>query len=398
MQNQFRLDDLLARDVVPHRFEGVAVVQLICRQLREQGLETAGFPRPEQILIASGGAVSATGRSNEQAVETAAHVLGLMLGNDVPVRLRLSVSHATASGGGYASLAEFSEALSYFERPNPEAIVESFRQRAVTAARREVAPTVQIETPAVRERVSVPAPAAAAPSRVSRVALFAVTFAAVAAAAIWVIGQKVTSAQTETAPVAEANEQVEPKKHTTAKNSNAASAQSQQHSILPVGAPTAEVAAAKESSARSAVERAPELQVVARTLSYGYPESLPLVTFANLSTTNLGLFTSEGDIVVDSVVRSSDRIYSTADPQVTMPVSVYPRLPNEPPGPRANRTLLELTIAADGLVERVRMLSTPRNIHEFMLVSAAKAWRFEPARLDGRPVRFRQTLALTPMP
>jgi outer membrane biosynthesis protein TonB len=59
---------------------------------------------------------------------------------------------------------------------------------------------------------------------------------------------------------------------------------------------------------------------------------------------------------------------------------------------------VELTIAADGLVERVRMLTVPRNIHEWMLLSAAKAWRFEPARIDGRAVRFRHTMALVTMP
>ena len=32
-----RLDDLLARDVVPQWFEGVAVIQLVCRQLRPPG-------------------------------------------------------------------------------------------------------------------------------------------------------------------------------------------------------------------------------------------------------------------------------------------------------------------------------------------------------------------------
>ena len=64
-----------------------------------------------------------------------------MLGNDVPVRLRLSISQATATDSGFANLTEFSEALAYFERPNPESIVEAFRQRAMTATRREITPT-----------------------------------------------------------------------------------------------------------------------------------------------------------------------------------------------------------------------------------------------------------------
>ena len=396
MQNQFRLDDLLARDVVPQWFEGVALVQLICRQLRAQGLENASFPSPDQILVATGGSTTATGGSDDKPVEAAAHVLGLMLGNDVPVRLRLSISQATAPDGGYTSLAEFSEALAYFERPNPEAIVEGFRQRAMAAARRHIAPPVRLETPAVKEAQTAPAPAAARP-RVSRVALIAATFAAVACGSIWLIGQSVGNGQSATEAIAEKPESVEATKHTRTKNITAAAAQ--QHSVNSLSAPTTQHVEANDSSAKSVVARTPELQVVARTLSYAYPESLPLAAVAQFSSTSTAELVTSDAVVVDPVERISNRIYSQADSQVTVPVSVYPKLPNEPPGPRvANRTLLELTIAADGLVERVRMLTAPRNIHEFMLVSAAKAWRFEPARLDGRPVRFRQTLALTPMP
>jgi len=100
MQNQFRLDDLLARDVVPQWFEGVAVVQLVCRQLRVEGGAASGFPHPENILIAPGGCVTITGGSDGKPVAAAAHVLGLMLGSDVPVRLRLSISQATATDSG----------------------------------------------------------------------------------------------------------------------------------------------------------------------------------------------------------------------------------------------------------------------------------------------------------
>ena len=71
-----------------------------------------------------------------------------------------------------------------------------------------------------------------------------------------------------------------------------------------------------------------------------------------------------------------------------------------PPDPSPGRrpedlTVLDLVVAADGQVEHVRLRTTPRDVHEFMLVSAAKAWRFEPATVDGRPVRFRHSVAIT---
>jgi hypothetical protein len=94
----------------------------------------------------------------------------------------------------------------------------------------------------------------------------------------------------------------------------------------------------------------------------------------------------------DSDEPAGARIYTTSDSAVTPPRSIYPKLPDEPlPGSRlTTQTVLELVIASTGLVEHVKLQTAPRNIHEFMIVSAAKAWQFEPARLDGQPVRFRQ--------
>jgi outer membrane biosynthesis protein TonB len=99
-----------------------------------------------------------------------------------------------------------------------------------------------------------------------------------------------------------------------------------------------------------------------------------------------------------SIEYSTDRsgaVYSRTDPDVVPPQSVYPKLPADRPGVSADgRTVLDLLISADGQVERVRMRTSPRDVHEYMLVSAAKAWRFDPATLDGRPVRFLYTVAI----
>jgi hypothetical protein len=95
-------------------------------------------------------------------------------------------------------------------------------------------------------------------------------------------------------------------------------------------------------------------------------------------------------------VRAPNLIYSKADSGVTPPRQVYPALPAQPPTEMKSAfTVVDLVIAPDGLVERVHLRTTPRDIHEFMLLSAAKAWRFEPALLDGRPVRFLLSVALT---
>lgn len=90
-------------------------------------------------------------------------------------------------------------------------------------------------------------------------------------------------------------------------------------------------------------------------------------------------------------------IYSRSDSEVTPPRQIYPALPVEPPAASMKRdlTVVDLVIAPDGVVERVHLRTPPRDVLEFMLLSAAKAWRFEPALLEGRPVRFRYSVALT---
>jgi hypothetical protein len=90
------------------------------------------------------------------------------------------------------------------------------------------------------------------------------------------------------------------------------------------------------------------------------------------------------------------RVYSRDDRFVSPPRPVRPQLPPEPPFDPAIAppTELELVIAATGLVESAKLRSPPRNINEFMLVSAAKAWIFEPAEVDGHPVKYRHRVRL----
>jgi hypothetical protein len=400
MQHHIRLDDLLARDVGARWFEGVAVVQLVCRQLLAQPSRSSGFPRSADILIGPGGSISVARDSAGNPVQAAAHMLALMLSDDVPVRLRLAVSQATASASGYSSLAEFSEALAYFERPDPESIVDALRQRALLAAPRQISPLQQVVPSAAAEAPATHLPAAAR-QRVSWVPLTMVTIAAIACASVWLIGLSGTE------PLSSPDAVAADSANSAASNKEAGRKRAPKSAALPVrqNAPAARAATENEASARvapaSVPEVAPALQVSSWTVSYSYPElstsAVPVVAVGE----------EEQIVVIGSAItgdepdieETGERIYSKADKEVTLPLNVYPRIPPEPPGlTAAARTILELTITADGLVERVKMLSTPRNIHEFMLLSAAKAWRFAPATIAGRPVRFRHTMVLTAMP
>lgn len=372
--SHLRLDDLLARDVAVEWFEGVAILQLTCRALRAQGGSGSGFPSAADILVGPGGSIAISGQPAGNGVQAAAHLLARMLSDDVPVRLRLAVSQATAVESAYASLAEFSEALAYFERPNPEAIIDALRQRALPAAPRQAAAQPRIDGPAADEERST-SRTAVAPRRSNRLALVAVAVSAVACASVWLLGGARAS-------LLASRETVEERP------------QSQAADVSVPGTPkmrvkaTAVVAAASREPAPD-----PEVREALPAASYVEPPVLVAAVAPRLMLTELSLSVPT-TTTSDSVVEDSNRIYSRTESDVTPPLNVYPRFPTPSPSDVSSRTVLELTIGKDGVVEHVKMLTVPRNIHEFMLLSAAKAWRFEPARIGGRAVRFRHTMAL----
>ena len=385
--SHLRLDDLLARDVAVEWFEGVAVLQLTCRALRAQGGSGSGFPSAADILVGPGGSIAISGQPSGNGVQVAAHLLARMLSEDVPVRLRLALSQATAMESAYASLTEFSEALAYFERPNPEAIIDALRQRALLAQPRIDAPAADEERSMSRTSV--------APRRSHRLALVAVAVSAVACASVWLLGGARASLLASREKVEERSPSPAADTATRAHlRRRPPSASTPADASVP-GTPKIGVEATAVV-ATTGRESAPDPQVRDELPSVSYLEPSVLVDAVapRLMLTELSVpapTTTAGE----SLAEDSNRIYSRAESDVTPPLNVYPKFPTQSPSPDvSSRTMLELMIAKDGSVEHVKMLTIPRNIHEFMLLSAAKAWRFEPARLGGRAVRFRHTIAL----
>ena len=135
--NQLRLDELLARQVDVQWYEGVAIVQAICRQLLATSVSNGVFPAATQIGISADGAIRVLDTTSTQAVPAAAHLLAGLLSDDVPVRLRLVVSQATGQTSTIENLRDFSETLGYFERPDSELIVRNLLERAMLAGFRK---------------------------------------------------------------------------------------------------------------------------------------------------------------------------------------------------------------------------------------------------------------------
>ncbi len=94
---------------------------------------------------------------------------------------------------------------------------------------------------------------------------------------------------------------------------------------------------------------------------------------------------------------ASGRVFQNGDPQVTPAVLIRPHLPERPPPdvPEEQIGTLEFIVAETGAVEHVHLVSPTNRFQERMLVAAAKAWQFQPATRDGRPVRFRTRIRVT---
>jgi hypothetical protein len=386
------LDDLLARDVSVQWFEGVALVQALCRQLSAASGSDGVFPGASQIRLLSDGTVTFEGAAATRSAPAAGHLLARMLSDDAPVRLRLLVTQATAEDSASGTLRELSESLAYFERPNSESILSALHARAIAApsARRqeieiaepvvERAPRASSPEPLARKRRRLVVPAAAA------ILLLAVTGVFVRAGSrngrLASVVEGLTSAvaaPVEATATGTLESPADTRKDKGTKGAGAA--QNTAAGSAPARGPRRSgvpVVSASAITLPLAFGPAPRIALPQPVLE----DVLPAHAFYDVEATS---------------VESIDRIYSTSDASVTPPRQVYPALPaHRRPGTRPDDlTVLDLVVAADGQVEQVRMRTSPRDVHEFMLVSAAKAWRFEPATVDGRPVRFRHSVAIT---
>jgi hypothetical protein len=391
LQKRLRLDDLLARDIEVQWFEGVALVQAVCRQILTDRSGPSGFPASTDILLGpEGTTVVASTLPPAESVAAAGRTLAELLGDLAPVTLRLVVTQAT--GAGYQSLQELSDALAYFERPDPDTILRNLHDRAWAAECRDGAPPHPAGS-VTQGQQPRKGPADQPPGGRSRGLAIAGTAGVLVCALIWLValgsplGPVGASMGTLTGAV----------QGILGQEPDAPSQEVGQENAEPPAASHTK-AGASQAGAALPSRRPPE--ATNGTLSLPLPPLAPEMSSLWAAVEPLsppGSFDPALDADRAALSSSAPRIYSAWDPGVQPPRAVYPQLPDtSASAPRLpDDTVLEMVIGTDGFVERVKLRSTPRNIHEFMLVSAAKTWRFEPARLDGAPVRFLHSVVVT---
>ena len=92
----------------------------------------------------------------------------------------------------------------------------------------------------------------------------------------------------------------------------------------------------------------------------------------------------------EALAGDPNRVYNVGG-DVTEPVPVLQTPPRYPPGERSKRTegevIVRLTIADDGTVEGADVIRSLSRRMDAEAIRAARTWRYEPARLNGQPVR-----------
>ena len=430
-----RLDDVLRRELAIAWHEGVSVMQAICRQLPDASSASARFPLASEVGIAPDGTVSLLHKaSGSPGVTAAGQLLGEMLQADVPVKLRLIHSEAVATTPSFATIKDLSDALAYFERPDAQqAIQELYVKAAAKPAQHEELNLVELEdflpeTPSAADaqrpepQLSVVKPDAPPPAgattnaraeappserhhaaRRRQTGLIAVAvvvaFAVVASGAFLTYGREqpeapgdVEAADPTSAGTAPVESGLTAKQGKTAKVQTAAA--TMRSDAKPVSQPapdkTSAPAHANEPSAGADTHVAADAIATTLTSQSTVPDpswaaSLPLIVREPI----------ERQLPVPAATDSNGEfVYSRVNREVAPPVAIRPHLPSEPPADYVSDHLmvLDLVVTSRGDVESVRLLTPPKTINDFMIVSAAKAWLFAPAKLNGRPVKYKHRI------
>jgi outer membrane biosynthesis protein TonB len=68
--------------------------------------------------------------------------------------------------------------------------------------------------------------------------------------------------------------------------------------------------------------------------------------------------------------------------------------------PKGSTGKLRLIIDERGNVEDAKMVESVHSVYDALLISATRLWKYEPAKLDGRPVRYAKMIqiVLNPAP
>ena len=389
---------LLARQVSLDTHEAVSIVLEIAEVFERSG--QGALPTYRYLAITSAGSVKFLPGPTEtdDPVTVLAHMLNTLLPRERPTQLRLIVSTAGPEGASYTSVAEFSEALKYFERPGERRnLIAGIHERA----RKNPLPAEPAETQKVADTNR--------PKRPGGLRRFAVPVAAVL-----VLGVAVAAGIAYV-------EQRDPGSVSTSAGSLQVLASGAWDTALGVGgnirdSTSRDIATMFErmrglgsdgdevDPSDEADADVPVMETASRASgssrdgdSSAYPEAeggtVAFDTPSSASPDVAGDEPETTELVVEPLRPAV--VFDQTDVNVTPPVTLRPMLPSRAEDEPGQVSVVEAIVSASGEVEKVKLMSPLRNVHEAMFLSAIKTWRFRPAMKDGQPVRYRHRIPIT---
>ena len=94
---------------------------------------------------------------------------------------------------------------------------------------------------------------------------------------------------------------------------------------------------------------------------------------------------------------ATPRIYSAGDRGIVAPVAVRQALPPFPSNaavPKQAVGIIEVVIDETGAVEQALIRVALNAAYDRQAVIAARAWLYQPATLNGKPVKFRKAVQI----
>jgi hypothetical protein len=396
------VSDILARGVRVNWDEAVALWQEV---LESVTVSDAPIPAFNDIVIDAAGAVRIQrSRLGERGPVAAGRALHALLATaDIPVALRLFVTQAN-SPDTHSSLETFATGLAYFGRPGRAELIGAIYQRYRSSGSAGVATPSQSVVPPIRSSIRADqTPELGRRTHVRWLMPAAIVLCAVSsAAAIW-FGLGGAGRSGETSVMAQAKAAIAAVTPTSDSTPAPVSGSATMAEKAPdrQDTPAASARSRRPSTANRTVP--PNVARGSSTLRTITPVlSEPLV--ALIPTPESAPSAAPTPPPTDARDASREHaatIYSHDDADVEPPVMRHSALPPPVFVARAADSVfnrMELVIAADGSVERVRLLNGPTRMPDMMLLSGAKLWRFTPALKDGVPVRYRTTVTWTGFP
>ena len=377
---------LLAREVSLDWHEAVAIVLEIAEVFKRSG--QGALPRYRNLAITPAGSVEfLPGRTETgDPVTVLQQLLNTLLPRERPTQLRLSVGTAGPASASYTSVAEFSEALKYFERPGERRnLIAGICERArETSLPSEPAESEKITNTVRRKR----------PGRLRR-------FVA-PVAAVLLLGVAVAAGIAYL-------EQREPGSVSTRAESLQDLASGAWDTALGVGgnmrdSASRDIAAMFErmrglGSDDAETDPSDEAEADAPVAETESRASRP-ASGGDSSADTDGAGAADSGAVAPADLSSASApavIFDRTDVNVTPPVTLRLRLPSRAEDDPGQVAVVEAIVSASGDVEKVKLVSPPRSVRASMILSTIKTWRFRPAMQDGQPVRYRHLIQI-PLP